>query len=255
MNKDEEEILIQSFKRKYSNFPEGILCRKDPPSTDYLLTTTENLKIGIELTEIFVDEKLKQVSSEKEKLTDSVLKKLSIILPFTFSINIDLDSKKPFEKRSKVKLVDQIVSLCVDEFYELSNYEHKRIENIDYNLNECEAEIKRRLLNGGYRNLPQGIKNISIHRYDSVAKSWNRQSEGGGVPRLTLDILNKTLTKKECKIQKYSKCDQLWLIIKEGNYFAGYFDDVNVNAPISTMFDKVFLFRTKNQEIIDLTLK
>ncbi|MDQ6757213.1 MAG: hypothetical protein M3004_09790 [Bacteroidota bacterium] len=254
MNEEEERRLMNRFRKEYQNFPKGRLKRKNPPFADFLLKKTKGKTIGIELTEIFSDNKLKEVSSFKEQFTNAVLKKLSPLLPFTFSIDIDFDSKFKIEKSKLYKLAGTIVNICVNEFFHTKNHEGINLHHIEIDLEEISnLEIKSNLINNGYRHLPKGISSISLHRYDGVSKSWNSQHEGGTVPNLTLDYLQPLLNKKEHKLQKYIACDEFWLIINEGNYHAGSFDDIKLDLPIKTTFNKVFIYRSSKNEILDLT--
>ncbi len=54
------------------------------------------------------------------------------------------------------------------------------------------------------------------------------------------------------KINDYKPCDQNWLIIREGNYYAGTFAEIEVSMPVSSLFNKVFLFRTNKNEVVVL---
>ena len=57
---------------------------------------------------------------------------------------------------------------------------------------------------------------------------------------------------KEKKLLTYRDCDQQWLLIREGNYYSGSFSDIEIDLPIESLFDKVFLFRTRAREIVEL---
>jgi hypothetical protein len=82
--------------------------------------------------------------------------------------------------------------------------------------------------------------------------SFNSKSEGGVIRDLTLEYIQPILSQKEMKIKKFKPCDKYWLVIREGNYFAGSFSKLKIEIPIDTTFDKVFLIRTFIDELIEL---
>ena len=255
MNSFQEERLINSFKPSYSNFPEGTLVKVTPPPTaaDYLLTTLSGKKIGIELTEAFHGEEVQRLSSSTYEFTNMVLAKLKALMPFTFSIDIDLDASKGIPKAKRNEIAEYVATFCFKEFAYLENYQHAEVTNLDIDLNKVDnSRIKSLLLSKGYRNLPEGIKRIIMSRVDSISESWNSRGEGGVIPHFTNECLNGILKKKEERLLKYEPCNQFWLIIKEGNYFAGSFHDIQISFPISSSFNKVFLYRTVEQKVIEL---
>jgi hypothetical protein len=60
------------------------------------------------------------------------------------------------------------------------------------------------------------------------------------------------ILKKDKLINKYQECDDYWLIIKEGNYYAGSFGEIELLLPIESRFDKVFLYRSAMSQVIQL---
>ena len=48
-------------------------------------------------------------------------------------------------------------------------------------------------------------------------------------------------------MDKYKICNEYWLVIRDGNYYAGSFNDVTIETPIQSKFDKVFIVRTREK--------
>jgi len=112
---------------------------------------------------------------------------------------------------------------------------------------------KNQSLSLDFRNgLPKEVDYIEIFRYDKIDQSFNSKIEGGIVKDLTLTYLQPIINKKEQKLDKYTVCDYYWLVIKEGNYYAGSFGEFQIETPIESTYDKVFLLRTRNSQLIEL---
>lgn len=254
MNAEEEEGLISFFKQQYAEFPTGTLRKVIPPPTaaDYQLTTVDGRTIGIELTEVFHSEESQRVSSSGYTFTNLLLEKLKGVLPFSFSLDIDIDDTKGIPKSKRNEIIAQLIDFCTVEFLHLQNGEHLRLFHIGIDLlNIADQNVRSLILSRGYRNLPDGIKSISVYRYDGT-ESWNARLEGGAVPNLTINYLESILTQKDNLIGKYEPCDEFWLVIKEGNYHAGSFNKIELELPIRSAFNKVFLCRVSRGIILKL---
>ncbi len=254
MNQAAETNLIERFKKWYTNFPDGTLIKTIPPAPDFTLTTSDQT-IGIELTEALHSEKARQNSSEKYNFTNGVLKDLKDQLPFTFAIDIDLNATISISKSNRPKLITEVVEQCVIEFSDLQPSEHRGIENIGLKLSGIPVdrpEVLNMILDNGYRNLPAGVQEIKMVRIDGITESWNWRGEGGVVPNFTTENLIPILQKKHQKLCRYSPCSQYWLIITEGNYYTGSFKEILIETPIESLFDKVFLFRSPEEIVIEL---
>jgi hypothetical protein len=253
MNNLEEENLINSFKKAYIPFPEGVLSKMNPPYADYLLITNFGKSFGIELTETFHNEKSKRASETTNEFTNAVLNILKNKLPFRFSISIDLNPLIGVPKSKFAQIANTVSDICCIEFWDLKDLQHREIFHFEDDLNEIEDnKFKSIILARGYRNLPKGIENITIFRTDAITESWNSRGEGGVVPDFGIEHLNPILIKKEQALLKYKQCDSYWLVIKEGNYFTGYFKNISMPTPIESTYDKVFLYRSTAQKIVEL---
>lgn len=234
MNCEEEKLLLKRFKQCYDFFPEGELNFVDKPD---VIVKAENLKIGIELTEVFQDSyrkysRLKQKSSDRNKFTIKLIYKLQKLVDFTFSVSIFFNDFNYIKDSQREKVLQDAYDLVKDHFVKLQNKQELMFEDIT--------------------SLPKEINSILILRYDDLDESFNEQPEGGIIEEMTDIHLNSILLKKDKVLTKYESCNEYWLLIKEGNYYAGNFSKINVTIPVNSNFNKVFLFRMKTSEIIEL---
>jgi hypothetical protein len=254
MNQATETNLIDRFKKCYKYFPSGELIKTNPPATDFILKTNDST-IGIELTEALHSEQARQISADTYNFTNGVVMELRNKLPFTFAIDIDLSPTIPIPKTNRPKLITQVVEQCVKEFSNLQPNECRDIEDIGIDLSGIPVdrpEVLNMMLGKGYRNLPPGIKGIKIIRIDGISESWNWQGEGGAIPNFTAENLASILEKKHKKLSQYTSCSQYWLIITEGNYYTGSFKKILIETSVESLFDKVFLFRSVEEIVIEL---
>ncbi len=76
--------------------------------------------------------------------------------------------------------------------------------------------------------------------------------QGGVVANMQLKHIEGILAKHEKQLIDYKPCKEYWFLIREGNYYAGRFDDVMIQVPIESKFDKVFIARTSKDVILEL---
>jgi hypothetical protein len=70
---------------------------------------------------------------------------------------------------------------------------------------------------------------------------------------LTNTFIQFILDKKERAKIHFSSCDYYWLLIKEGDFEGDYFGILKVDpSKLKTSFDKVFLIRRRNEELVEL---
>lgn len=225
------DLFIESYKK------ENISIIKEQEAPDFIINI-EGKEIGVELTEVFQDShlgtsKMKQESSEGAQFTEDLIALIQQKIPFTFSIGIHFNKNLPIKKSKKQIILKELEGICVPEMINLQNHQHLELEN-------------------DYGSLPNEIDEIHVYRFDGMEESIDSRPEGGIVSPLTMSHLKPALTNKESKLPSYQICDQQWLLIREGNYYSGSFSDVEIDIPIDTLFDKVFLFRTRTKEIIEL---
>jgi hypothetical protein len=252
MTWEDEEFVIKRFQEMYNSLPEGNLEHKPSPWPDFVLSVALGKNIGIELTQAVHSDDDKRISSTKNTFTDLVLAKLVSLLSFHFSISVSPFPKVGVGKAEKEKLAKEVAVFCSKEFSSLQNMEHRRVEHVDVDLTTASAEIKNHLLNMDFRNLPKGIQSISILRFDEHGESFNSQSEATAIPFFTKERLMERLEDKESKLKGYNFCDEYWLVIWQGGGITGYFKEINFEIPIQSKFDKVFILRSVQNDLLIL---
>jgi len=252
MTSIDEAYVMERFSVLYSKMPTGIVEAKKPPFPDYLFSTDSKELIGIELTEIIHSEIDKEFNSSNIEITNRVLEQLRNRLHFNFNINITQNRTNGVKKSHRERIIKELTDICIGEFYYLENLEVGKLVDFGGKLQTFPIEVQSQILVKGYRNLPEGINSIRIGRYDIAGESWNSQLQGGSIPDITQTHISKILETKNTKIDKYSFCNQYWLVIWEGNNFTGFFGDTDIKFEIKSRFDNVFLIRTAKNEIIVL---
>jgi hypothetical protein len=233
--KDRERWIMNLF---IDNYKKGMITLVREQEAPDFIVSLDDKKIGIELTEVFQDShlgisKLKQSSSEGSSFTEDLIALMQPYIPFTFSIGIHFNKNVPIKKSTKKEILKNLEEICVPAMINLQDHEHLELENY-------------------YHNLPNQIDDIHIYRFDGMGESIDFRPEGGSVATLTISHVKTVLENKENKLSSYTNCDEQWLLIREGNYYSGSFSDVEVDLPIKSQFDKVFLFRTRTNEILEL---
>ena len=234
MTSKEEKYILEQFKTCYKSFPKGEVKKSEKP--DFLIQTAGK-KIGIELTEIFQDSynghsKYQQRFSDRKKFTEKLIPELQKFVDFTFHISIHFSDFIHLKKSKEKELLLKAFKACVNHLIQLKNMQGVLIED--------------------FRKLPEEINSIHIGRFDGLAESYDEMPDGGAVSNMTNAHIAPIISKKEKKLKKYQVCDEHWLLIKEGNYYAGTFSDIKIDYPIITNFSKIFLFRINKSEIIEL---
>jgi len=228
----EEIWIIEQFQKLYTSCHlENILKCESPD----FIASSSGLKTGIEITQVFQDSnigqhsKLQQYSSDSASITNQIINELQPLFSYKFSIGIVFSEKYPIKKSNKKQIINKIKDRCIPC---MSNLQDRQIIDLDY-----------------YDGLPQEVEKIFIDRFDNMDFSFDSRPEGGIVKNLLFDHIQPILSQKEQKINKYLICDQYWLIIAEGKYYAGSFSEIMIETPIKSSFDKVFLIRTNKNEL------
>jgi hypothetical protein len=249
MTPEEEQFVIDEFKELYTDFPSGTIASANPPLPDFLLTTQAGKKIGIEITEAVNSEEEIKYLAFRYKITDLVLEKLKNILPFRFALSIYTDNNKVIKSNEINKTVNDIVNICVEETNTIQDLELIELENFEEDICSYPPDVQGMILRKGLRDLPFGINEITLHRFDVADESWNTKSGGMVVPPFTDEIMYEIISEKEEKLLSYAKCAEYWLIIWERGFGFSYYHDVIIESPVKSKFDKVFLVRTFSHEI------
>lgn len=231
----EEQWIFDSFIKLYTD--EAISKYTKAESPDFIMEL-KNRRVGLELTEIFQDSgerfsELQRKSSDWKTFTEDFITELQPRINFKFMVGIHFSSFHSIKKSEKKLLISKLVTICAPKLIKLQNKENL---DIDY-----------------YDGVPEQVDLLHFLRYDGLSESMNYQPEGGTVRELTSEQLQTIIDKKQKKLPTYLTCDEYWLLIREGNYYAGSFsDEIEKPLVVHSAFDKVFLFRTKKNELIAL---
>ena len=232
MTRSQEEYVFNTFKELYHDFPHGDCLRGEQP--DFVINTGGKI-IGVEITQIFIDNYLDESINEKRKenlqfkFGVSLCKKLSFIIPFKFVLSIDFSSKD-----FSINEIDRIIINC-DKYFNSLQF----------------LELNPPLYIENFGQLPEEIEGIDLFTSPSLKKSFYSESAAGVIPDLTLQHLKIILNKKEKALMKYRNCDEHWLLIEEGTFLADSFGDILIEE-FSTKFHKVFLYRHAKKQLIQL---
>lgn len=234
MTLNEEKYILDRFKTCYHSFPEGEINKSEKP--DFIIKSNKKV-IGIEITEIFQDSheghsKYQQRSSDRHDFSNKIILELQKFVDFTFHISIDFNDFYHLKKSKEKELLTKTFKATVSHLIRLKN--------------------KQEFLIQDYKRLPEEIDSVRIGRYDGLDASFDEKPDGGVVSDMTEIHINSIISKKEEKLKHYKDCHEHWLLIKEGNYYAGTFSDIKIESPIISNFNKVFLFRINQSEVIEL---
>jgi hypothetical protein len=249
--KENEKFIFDKFKELF-DIPDGDYIHAEPPLPDIVWTTSNNKTIGIEITEAVISQDEFQKDAFKNGLTDLALEKLRDKLPFTFDITIRPYQDRAIGQSQRNSIIDQVVQICLKEAYDLQDAEILTLEDFGSEINTYPSEIQQMILANGFRNLPYGIKSIKIGRWDAAGESWNPHFAGLTVPNFTIEKLRSILDTKEPKLGKYASCNEYWLLIWESGGRHSYYDDISIEEPLNTKFDRVFLARTYRNMVVVL---
>lgn len=250
MTESEEKYLFKLFSDNYNEMPLGTVEFDDKP--DVILNLKTGERIGIELTECIYNQDMMMQSEFEIKFNQKVIAKLEDLLPFKFLLDVELDKNIPLKQNQIEATINGIVEVCLIEFINLNSNESRSVEQLDVDWNSAPVEVYQHFYNLGYRKLPKGILNIQISRFDGLSKSHHPESKGGVVPDFTAIQLNQILKKKEKSLKNYKPCTQQWLVICEGGDFYSYMKNIDVKENFKTSFDKVFLYKRWDSEVIIL---
>lgn len=232
MSNSREEYVFNLFKEKYQEFPLGQCTRGEQP--DYIITSGQTM-IGIEITQIFVDNYVSSSLNQKRKeslrsmLGERLCEKIQSVMPFKFILSIDFNSKD-FSKNE----IDENVLNCINYLKKLPFPETFVSIDID-NLGQ----------------LPDVINGINFFQHPSLKKSFYSECAGGVLPDLTMQHLQIVLDKKHKSLKKYRQCKEHWLLIEEDTFLADSFGEITTGE-FKTDFQKVFLYRHSKGELLQL---
>lgn len=241
MNSYQEKKLYERFKQTFNEFPpieREIIDDQDKP--DSIIITSDKRKIGIELTELFQDSdknrnagsKLKELESIQEKIGCEIVRRTNSNI--RFGLDIDFSFKR-ISKSRKATIINEVCSFLEDKLTDIKENQTLSFSN--------------------YGGLPDEIHGIGITTIGKPNKSYFANSMGGVEADLSKEHLDSVLKSKHEEINNYEPCDEYWLIIKIGNFFAGSFDSLNIKDDIDSSFSKIIIHDIRDSSNHHLKVK
>lgn len=233
--KELEAYIMHRFQKLCNDFPQGELIHDESPD----FTVEGDIRIGIEIVEAFQDvteehtgSLLKGQENKHQKAGEALIAMIRRHTDRHFMINIQFSIHYDFA----VNDIDELIKQCF-------------VPCLEFIWNNEEGHT--RLYSDGHRfPFPEQVDSIYIMMLKEDTVYCNGQA--GWVSHLGIEHIQLLITKHENAMLKYKPCNEHWLLIREGNYYAGGFNDVKIDTPIQSTFDKVFLLRTRHDEILQL---
>lgn len=235
MNKKELECFtLAFFKEHYAGFPIGEIIQDECP--DFTIRNRDTV-IGIEVGEVFQDlnegnsgSYLKSIERRHEKTGQALINALRDYTDLNFIVDIEFSSLHDFTNPKIGDIVRGCLAPC-----------------LEFIMNNLEGWVS---IYNDQCLLPMEVNSIYIQMLKENTVYSNVQ--GGSVANLHLKHIEGILAKHEKKLIDYKPCKEHWFLIREGNYYAGSFNDVIIKAPVESKFDKVFIVRTSKNVVVEL---
>lgn len=239
--KSRELFLLERFIPQLIEQVEYSLEQPDPPLPDVIIEAGGR-KIGIELTELIINDSEKR----KEVIQESVLKeaqkefeeRYALPLHVTVSFTDSLE-----DKGLKKKLVaEHLAEIIIHQISQIKD-ELKNQESFSINLN--------RLNNQYFHSISIFyLSKLTIPCWSPLNSFW--------VPELPHIYIQEVITQKSKKVKGYlSGCEEVWLLILENGSPSSYFDNYeNVESIVfESAFSKTIIGRIPQEDLINLKVK
>jgi hypothetical protein len=234
MSKKEHEQWVLSNFLEIHKIPVVEVISSESPD---FIVRTKNRLIGVEIAKIFKDDAgygslLRLRESVHREIGYKIIEKTKLYTDKPFALNIHFNDRIKIDKQRK----NEIVTECLSE-----------ILFVVWNNDGGDF----RIINMG--QLPVEINDISIY-IDSIhwIESHYVETTGGVLGVLTEAHLQPVLNRHHEALIKYRECDEYWLVIEEGSFGADSFGNIDINKPITSLFDKVFVYRIAKHEAVCL---
>ncbi len=231
----EKRLFIDFLKSYDHNIGDSIEFSESPD----IIYQLEGSKVGVEITEYFHDQNekhsaLKATESVSQKFGNQIITKLNEEkLTDFFHFEIDFSNEFKFSAKN----LDRNVSIVIQkiksylEYFDLKN--GIRIDDLEL----MKSGINRIYLTSSINN------NYFFGNF-----------QGGSIGDIQNHQIEQIIDKKNGFLErnKYQSCDEYWLIIRIGNYYAGSYDNIIAFNPSKKGFKKVFLFDYAESKLIEV---
>ncbi|MCQ2229530.1 MAG: hypothetical protein MJZ13_07280 [Bacteroidales bacterium] len=256
--KDRKEWTIMNlFMESFSQFPIGDVEKSERP--DFIVTTRQGKRIGIELTELKYERKDTEFNMRAHE---------------DFLSQIMLKAQEIFESKSKLTLVvdAHFADSIAPEIVQQPSCENAQLISnglteaivriIEDNLPEATGKhyIVDRNSKYGDINLPSMIESIHISNVTGRMEALWYASISTRVKPLTVDSIVQRIKDKDIKLRGYDKtCDQHWLLIIQNSFLmSSHYDPVAVQHALKhryrTLFKRIFVFERSSATVSELNL-
>ena len=237
--KEEEKQHFNLFKNLFTAFKIENEVHDDKPDFTFI---NDGKLIGVELANFYRDltlhsaSKSKQLEVSRDRLGDGLVEELKKFADKPFSLGVIFRDSHPIMPNKRKHLIDEWIPDCA-EFILNNNRASYRIEN--------------HYQEGCWRYSAE-ILSVSLTVWPSMKHTFYNQNEGGLMPDLEYNQIQPLLLKHHEGLKKYKCCDEQWFVIFQGGRYSNWFDEVKIEKPITSDFDKVFILRDLRKELIEL---
>lgn len=241
IKKDKERLIFDRFQSMVEMQSQTKFYEVSSAESPDFNLVIDGKHIGVELTGIYQDDIASSKGSNHKihqqayiQFTDDVIRRIQTKSDVKFTLGIKFTSDNGIDKSFKSDYSGLLANVCLQVLTLLSNKQIIEIQNTG--------------------NMPEQIYSIIVCRYDELDFPINLTCSGGVLPTLRADIIDNAIRVKEKKLHDYRKMDKQWLLIVEGSGFAGSFSNIDISDNFLTSFDKIFVYRAFNHELIELNL-
>ncbi len=237
-----ENLLVAGFRAFYPEFPKGNLVPSESP--DFIMRTTNNRYLGIELTRLHSG--ITGITSDAEKSRikreEEIVEKAADI--FSSSSDIPLFVKFLFSKHPEVS-PERILSVSAQAVQVIRKETGKQTRDDFISLLIAD------------KNLPAGIKSILVLRQPGLIESvWERANNLGISDDIITDI-RFSIKKKDEKLRIYHKrkLNLYWLLViadRLQGISSFSIENKIQNHEFNSRFQHVFLYELMRERVFRL---
>lgn len=240
MDKLTEKIYLDSFLKTYYKNTNFTYFEEDE-KPDFIIEV-EGKKIGVEVTELLISDKMKQHESTVSIICKKTQEKLQANLTDKY-----LQVSPGFKRLPSINRLNR------------ESFSDKLVEAVLNNLpNEDSAMIT---LRNTYENddvIPDELNYMHIITSPTMTKHFVKEVDGGYFEEDLLNKFQNILNKKEKKLSRYVKrYDDIWLLITAQGFNASSLVDPSDESILHTYkssFDKAFYFQLFDKSFFELKL-
>ena len=237
-----EYFLTSNEGIKWQN-DNKIISYHEAESPDFIFTTKDNQKIGIEITNFFVKSLHGQALRHLMTIGNQLCKYAKKEYGLNISILIDKWDKRKWQARTRQEILDAIYNPGFWDIYDKKAIKTAIIQIIDNNIEKLKQWP--RLVQSSIL-VQDEYFNISISGFENIGGKFDCTVSNECISKEDpLDELQAEIDKKNKKISSYLKhCNKCFLLIclpdvSQGNYC--HFTNKLIKQVFSSKFDNIYL--------------